>query len=703
MDPIPETSTSEAGRFASGFNPQIELLIAQKQSIESIKELTEVTRQHLFDPSELLSAQQASIEGIAALTQETRRLAEGIAVEAEAVSRLGTSRDRETYAPVASVARSKLLAEVEGEDTRERILSPETYNEGRRGLSGLREDVVSRLKQEINDIDFGGETYEQVRFLESEGRGAIPVIGSGSDVRPVLTDQEFTPEDVARFNEQGAFIRADGEYEGVIFDRATAVAGQNRLAQAARVRGALTTLGNAKAQIGRTAGAVGLAAAAYDQVGSGIASQRQAGLEAQRALGTGSFSADTLGSRLESRVFQYDPLTRFSGLDKREAEALFDGTLDIFGADSEMRQQANQEGLELYRELGVSVQESLALFRQARASGMTSLGEIANSLEDVTDAANEAEISASRARESFSRAFQQYSSVFGGDAGLQLAEAQTEAITALGIEGVEGIQSDSLFQIIAGRLGVSEAELQADVASGEIEDFARERDRLVNAYVRRRVSPHASVLRAVRRKYDLDQITAQDDDALAEAAADLQRAIGFPNDFIARELALPSNGGLRVPQARAYQFLVVAFESDFDSASRVEAPGEERGDGFFDTLLNTVADNPITTQPFVPGLGGVLDMVRPDSGDTFSAAGFVQGLGDQVTESDSVTRKAAAETAGYAPPVIGDAVSGVATKLTLEMDSDVAAILRATLSNNNVVQPFPGSALTRVTGMVRGD
>lgn len=179
--------------------------------------------------------------------------------------------------------------------------------------------------------------------------------------------------------------------------------------------------------LARGAGVVGAGLFAANQIGNFMESQRAANAEWQSIMGGGQ--ADAIGERIQQRLFGFQ---QFGFMDSEEAQRLYRGVSEtgLRGSDRDM---AMSFALDNYREMGMSVKQSMEIIQEAAKTGSTALGGVAEALERVTESAAEAGVNADQARQSFIRSWKQATDVLGGgSAAAQLAGAETAAITGLG-------------------------------------------------------------------------------------------------------------------------------------------------------------------------------------------------------------------------------------------------------------------------------
>lgn len=278
-----------------------------------------------------------------------------------------------------------------------------------------------------------------------------------------------------------------GEEEHRFVDPAT---GENRLATAEEVSSA-TRANAAKSIIGNMAsghglpgigelgsllpeGALGGAAefalpaagaglAAYEginEIGNIIAGQRSANAQYQSILG-GSNVAQ-FGQRLDELGFR---ASQFGVLNQQQARQAFMGVTQ-FGLQGSQRGDALSAIVTQYKNMGMSIQQSLQLMGVAIQGGNINFQQLTQTLEGVSQAAQQAGLNTEQMRQQFIANYSQAQQTFGSGPGTtSLAAGMTRAQAALG-RGFQNISfaglnnQNNLFRI-ANQAGLTPTEVEA--------------------------------------------------------------------------------------------------------------------------------------------------------------------------------------------------------------------------------------------------
>jgi hypothetical protein len=164
-----------------------------------------------------------------------------------------------------------------------------------------------------------------------------------------------------------------------------------------------------------------------NQLGNFIASQRQQGAYYQGILGGTNLGGQW--QRLQQIGFRFSTLGNLSGA---QANALFQGVtgLDMTGAQ---RQNAMQQAIQMYDDLGVSIQSSIQNITIAAQNGNKELAGLADAINNVTQAAVGAGVNANVARQNFTQLYGAASQAgITGPAGANVAGGISAAQAGLG-------------------------------------------------------------------------------------------------------------------------------------------------------------------------------------------------------------------------------------------------------------------------------
>lgn len=237
----------------------------------------------------------------------------------------------------------------------------------------------------------------------------------------------------------------------------------HRMAAADAARRMISTMGEAKtisgglqAMLPRVAKGLGvgsLAVGAGLQLADFAQQQREANLPFQRVLGGSNFEG--FGERFNEQLFQWRSFLG-SGMSNRNSEALYRGAMELAPQNDYARDQIMDVGLDLYRSVGMSPQETLKIINVAIENSNWGIRQIANSLESVTRTARDAGLNAQEAREQFTQTFEAMSGIVIGPGATQAAQVATQGNLALGRigEGLGVTPNDLMQYQVAGMLGV---------------------------------------------------------------------------------------------------------------------------------------------------------------------------------------------------------------------------------------------------------
>lgn len=225
--------------------------------------------------------------------------------------------------------------------------------------------------------------------------------------------------------------------------------------------------------VGKAAGVAGAVWYGGNQLLDFAESQRAQNLQYQRALG--GDNAEGFGERVQQNLFGLGLRGTMGG---QEAEALYRGAMDIYGTSEgggrdHLRDVTQSLGTRLYKDIGMSPDESLRFVRMAARQGSEALNEIGNALVSTTRAARDAGINAKEARGFFEDSFK-FQAQFGA-AGAMGAGAQATAQAQWGEQAqlwdFTNLQSNAGIYQAAGALGITPNELlgQQSTATGQLQ------------------------------------------------------------------------------------------------------------------------------------------------------------------------------------------------------------------------------------------
>lgn len=231
--------------------------------------------------------------------------------------------------------------------------------------------------------------------------------------------------------------------------------------------------GAAGGRAAQIAGAAGMAVSggmvakeAADKVLDFAEGQREANRAWQQILG-GS-NAEGFGERARSQIAEIKGRF-FGGVPTGVTEDAYIGAARIYGKDRNMRGDAYDFAIDMYKKLGLDVSDSLKLVSAAASSNNDNLDLLAKNLKELSKAAEDAGISAEKAREKFEKNFLANTENIGGTQATQVSSLYTSVEESLG-RGYEGISfsgalSGSALQMRASSRGMTEAAYRAMVAS----------------------------------------------------------------------------------------------------------------------------------------------------------------------------------------------------------------------------------------------
>lgn len=176
------------------------------------------------------------------------------------------------------------------------------------------------------------------------------------------------------------------------------------------------------------AGAVGAGVFAAQKVADFMQGQRAQNAQWQSMMG--GTQADAYAERARSRMFQFGQMGVLSGAD---AAALYQGVAAT-GMNQSQRGVAQDFAVNNYKDLGMSIQDSMDIVNTASRTGQESLDGLATALKDVTQSAKDAGVNTEAVRQQFTETWKAFSDAVGGSSGAATAESAgfTKAISNLG-------------------------------------------------------------------------------------------------------------------------------------------------------------------------------------------------------------------------------------------------------------------------------
>lgn len=339
----------------------------------------------------------------------------------------------------------------QGEDVR-----VATYAAGRQqGIKGVRQVVANRVARAVSEVDFGGDYYEGLE---------VPADFPVTPGQPLPAEFINIPEGV-----ETQTVYRDRE-TGNVLDAVQAASAARAISRATAVRSVVNAVGQgqglsagvqaAAPRLAAGLGYAGLAVGAIQQGYQMYTGQLAANRPYQQVLGGGI--NEGFGERFSQNVFRLRNALSFNPIGSAESEAIYQGALQTYAGDRNMRGEAQQAMSDLYRSTGMSPQQSLQVIQIAAKEGNTALDQLARSLKQVTETAREAGINAEEARDRFTQTYATLAQTIGGPGAAALASSQTQAITSLGL-GYQGLgidTSQTRMMVIGALNGMSPGEIQ---------------------------------------------------------------------------------------------------------------------------------------------------------------------------------------------------------------------------------------------------
>jgi hypothetical protein len=300
--------------------------------------------------------------------------------------------------------------------------SLERYRRGREAaphsIGELRQRAIGYAQQQI-----------QKRMTGSGQRQLGKILGEGGgDMMPVGADMGgFTAEQAASSLGQTGVLGRAGSMVGALGEEGGMGALASVLPEAA-------------------AGPVGWAAAAGTvawegiQRGAAFAQQQRAENSRFQAIMGGSNIAG-FGQRAQQAGFRYGQMGTLSG---EQANQLFYGVTET-GLRGGERQQGLDFAVREYKNLGMTIEDSLHIINVAAQSGKTNFDDLAVTLNSVSDSAAKAGVNTEKARRSFVSTYETLVGGFGAQGGAAtLAGAVSSGFT--GNRLTQDVQGGGIFQ-----------------------------------------------------------------------------------------------------------------------------------------------------------------------------------------------------------------------------------------------------------------
>jgi hypothetical protein len=543
------------------------------------------------------------------------------------------------------------------------------------GWGGVKARGMNRIARSFSEMQLGGDYYEQVD---------VPIgleVGAGQ----VLTDDDIAALATGFEGDETQGLWRN-KLTGEIQDEAQAQSAMKQVQRAVAIRTALAKVGSGGSlQEGVAAGlpklatrlgyaglAVGAGAYAFNQ----YVGQQEANRNYQAVLGGGN--AEGFGERFRQNAFRIGNLFSVNPIRSGESESIYQSALGMYAGDRGMRTAVQGQMTGLYRDVGMSPDESARVFEIAAQRGNTALGSIAQALRGVTETAREAGLNAQEARQQFTETFRTMSTTFSGQAAVSLAAAQTDMLSGLGrpFAGANVDMGPEWMRQVAGFHGVSPTDVygsgQSSLEIAQMSDEARQ------AMARNVLGPVALEMDEYTRD---GQITRPEREAMGqrinalygspEAALDVARSLGFTDATLADAgewIALAAVGGAAMApeiekQMEQFEQKDVSFQ-DFDDVddalergqqydyltdlglkwgdARKAAMGEGTGRGrtgaasrYMELMRETGKSNPVIEHLLRDYEGGRRYRVKTADGDiVVGNFGLIEDFADQAATGD---------------------------------------------------------------------
>jgi hypothetical protein len=214
---------------------------------------------------------------------------------------------------------------------------------------------------------------------------------------------------------------------------------------------------------------IGVLAGAYGgimKIGSIVSSEREQGAYYQSILGGTNIGGQE--QRLQQTGFRYSQLGNLSGA---QANALFQGTTNLAMTGGQ-RQNAMDTAIQLYDQLGVSVQSSIQNITIAAQSGNKELNNLAQAIGTVTSAAVAGGMNANAARANFTQLYgaatQNVQGPGATTAAGGFAAAQAQGGQLIQGANTSGFMSQQAMLMYASQTGQSYGQIVAGIQSGTL-------------------------------------------------------------------------------------------------------------------------------------------------------------------------------------------------------------------------------------------
>jgi hypothetical protein len=274
----------------------------------------------------------------------------------------------------------------------------------------LRKDVGSSMLRHLQSVEWGDQ------YVQDAKGNWYP---KGADRRYKANRVDEEDHDFRRFMARQAIMGGARNLFGGMAE------GQTVMGSA---RGALAGMGGAGAAAAKTLGYAAAAVALGQKAMDFSETQRSTNLGWQRILG----GSNSEGFEERARSQWKELSGRFEGVSSGVSSELYHKAAEIYGTDRMRRNEAYEFGTEVYKKLGMTVEESMGLVATAAKSGNENLQVLSDTLKNLSQSARDAHVNAEAAQQSFARTFGVVSESVGGTSATQVSSVMEQMKTGMG-------------------------------------------------------------------------------------------------------------------------------------------------------------------------------------------------------------------------------------------------------------------------------
>ena len=305
-------------------------------------------------------------------------------------------------------------------------------------------------------------------------------------------------DDAGRWrNGRGQFAEApDWKTKGVQIAR-------NTLGEMAEGKGLGEAVASAAPAVGKALGVAGAVYTGVRMAEQFAVDQRSANMEYQSILG--GTNAEGFKERLGNFGFR---MSQFGTMGAGDAHTIYMGAIENYGTDQGLRNRYQNAATDLYRNSGLSADESTRLLNMAAGAGNDNLTEFADAIREVGKAAREAGESAADGRAYFQEAFQGTQGYATGSAQIGAARGMASVRIGLGDRfsdaSFAGMDSPINLRRMAQSQGMSYPDFIAATTGGQPGGsmlIARGRQSLVRQSVAG-IDPQGTMFRDAQAQFD---------------------------------------------------------------------------------------------------------------------------------------------------------------------------------------------------------